>query len=286
VKEPAVVARVGREEVGVGFRRGGRERVTSGGGGIGLIIARADGQQQSDGVGVVDGEGVVAGRDAAAVGKRAEVHRESGAALGATAGHRHRVGARGPRHRVHPTEQGAKCDQPRPARGEADHQHAVGGAAKYLARVRDAAALERRARHGGVEVEFAPVVAGVGDVGLELQPQVAERLEAAVVGPRRRGQIPLREGLGLGVLAGEEEFAQSRQSLQHLGLLHVPGAARPHAALIEPKQLAVRSAVHERADAAVADGQGFVPGARRLAVPEDGRGGRGGRGGRTRRRRG
>ena len=135
----------------------------------------------------------------------------------------------------------------------------------------DAAALERRARHRGIEVEFAAVVPGVSDVRGELQAQVAERLIAAVVGTRRGGQVLFGESFGLGVFPGEEQFAQPGKILQHLGFLDVGGATRPYAAFVEVKQLAVRAAVHERADATIAHGQRFVPGAGGLAIPEPGR---------------
>ena len=78
------------------------------------------------------------------------------------------------------------------------------------------------------------------------------------------------QSLGLGVLPVEKQFAQSRKILPHLGFLDVVGVARPHAALVELEQLAVRAAMHERADPAVAHGQRLVPRARGFAIPEHG----------------
>ena len=245
-------------------------------GGFGVVVTRPDRQHEGHGVGAFHGERMVGGGDASAVGDRPKSHGKRRAAFGAAAGHEHGIGAVGAGDRAHAPEQRAERNDPGTARGEANHQRAGGGAAKHLAGVGDAAALKRRARHRGIEVEFAAVIPRVRDVGGEFQAQVAERLIAAVVGPRRGGQVLFGEGVGLGVFPGEEQFAQSGKILQHLGFLDGGGATRPHAALVEVKQLAVRAAVHERADAAVAHGQGLVPGARGLAVPENGGGRRGG----------
>ena len=163
-----MVARVVGEQLRVGVAGGRREGAARRRGGFGVIVARADRQQECHGVSVVHHERIVGGGDTSTVGKRPKSHGKLGAALRATAHHHHSISAVGPRDRAHPPEQSTKRDEPRPARGEANHQRSDRCAAKNLARVRDAAALKRRAHHRGVEIEFTPVVTRVRDVGFEL----------------------------------------------------------------------------------------------------------------------
>ena len=265
-----MVARMVGEQFRVGSASSLIKRDACRRGGIGVVVTRADRQHEGHRVGAFYGERIVGGGDAAALGQRPQTHGKLGAAFRAPARHQHRIGAVGAGDRAHAPEQRAERNESGTARGEANHERAGGGARKNLAGVGDAAAPERRARHRGIEVEFAAVVPGVRDVGGELQAQIAERLIAAVVGTRHGGQVLFGEGLGLGVFPREEQLAQLGKILQHLGFLDVGGATRPHAALVEVKQLAVRAAVHERADAAVAHGQRLMPGARGFAIPEPG----------------
>ncbi len=163
-------------------------------------------------------------------------------------------------------EENAEVERAGARRRQPDQDHLRGFRSQDLARVADAAGGELGGGDGGVEIERAAVVRRFGDAG-HLDPKVA----GGLVGLDALGAA--HHGLGgefggFEFLAGEEQFADARQGVERLRVHGVAGEAFPKRILVELKAFVLHAAEDHRAEPSVADGEGFVPAAGRLAVPQ------------------
>ncbi|TWG89775.1 hypothetical protein L599_000400000860 [Luteimonas sp. J16] len=147
------------------------------------------------------------------------------------------------------------------------HRQALGRRRhQRLAPVLHAACLEGRGRDGRIEIELAPVAAGLGDLE-EVQHQVAERLVGHLL-ERPRHQPFVRQRLGLGVAAGEQQAAHPRQCLAHALGRRVVRAAGVQGVVVELDPLIPGATPDHGAQRAVAQRQRLDPLGGGARVPE------------------
>ena len=140
---------------------------------------------------------------------------------------------------------------------EPDDEHLVGEAAEDLAAIGHAVELVPDRSDGLVQVQLAAVVL---DPVVALEPQL--EVDEGLVGEleeRDAHELLLSQGLGLALLALEEEAADLGQVLHGPLVGIVVGLAGPDGVLVDLQSLLGRPAEDHRAQAAVADGQGLVP---------------------------
>ena len=135
---------------------------------------------------------------------------------------------------------------------EPDDECLVGEAAEDLAAIGDAVELVPDRSDGLVQVQLAPVVLDPV-VALEAQLEVDERLVGELEERDAHELLP-REGLGLALLALEEEAADFGQVLHGSLVGIIVGLAGPEGVLVNLQSLLGRPAEDHRAQAAVADG--------------------------------
>jgi hypothetical protein len=150
--------------------------------------------------------------------------------------------------------------------GQAHDDERVGRRRVDLTNQRRAAGAKARLRDGLVEVQAALVATHAVQPG-EDQQQLGQRLVAhllhGLAEQRLVGQL-----LGLGVAAGEHQFAHLGQALARPRVGRVVRAAGEEAALVELQPLGVRAAEDHGAQAPVTDRQRLRPFIGGAAVPE------------------
>ena len=140
---------------------------------------------------------------------------------------------------------------------EPDDEHLVGEAAEDLAAIGDAVELVPDRSDGLVQVELAAVVLDPLVAG-EAQLEVDERLIGQLAERDAHELLP-GQGLGLALLALEEEAADLGQELHGSLVGVVVRLAGPDGVLVDLESLLGRPAEDHRAEPAVADRQRLVP---------------------------
>ena len=172
----------------------------------------------------------------------------------------------GPRRLVRAVHLQREADASTPVGAEADDDDLIGIAREDLPPMGDVAHAIGHARDGRVQVQLAAVV-GRTLVAGEVQPQVAEGL-VGFLSDRIAEELLSDERHGLADLAFEHQppdlVPMAAGPLTHV-IVRPP---RPEGVLVELDALVRRPSEDHRPEAPAADRQGFLPGTRRLRIPE------------------